>query len=274
MTFSPLKTPSPWRKLALGTWHKPGDPTVYGTMPVECSAILKYLEVINQTSSTKITITHFIAKALAMALKKYPDINGIIKWGKIYLRDSVDIFLQVSVAEKTKDDKPNLSGAKICGCDLKSLVEIANELKSRSEKIRNQGDSQYAKSQSALVNLPSWVLGPLMKIIPFLTFNLGLNIPQLGLPQDPFGSAMITSVGSWGVPPGYAPLVPFSRVPLLICIGAVEDRPCAEQGQVVIKPFVDLKITFDHRFMDGLTASRMYKYLLDIFKDPSKHMAV
>ena len=258
--------------MALGTWHKPGDPTVYGTMPVECSGILKYLSEINEKPQAKVTVTHLVAKAVAVTLKKYPDMNGIIKWGRIYVRDSIDIFLQVAVAEKNKGDKPDLSGAKINNCDTKSLIEIAEELRSRSERIRNRGDSQFSKGQAALMGFHSWILTPLMKLVPFLTFNLGLNLPKLGLPNDPFGSAMITSVGTWGVPPGYAPLVPFSRVPLLICIGAIEDRPWVVDGQVVVRPAMDLKVTFDHRFMDGLTGSRMYKHLQEIFKDPSKYL--
>jgi pyruvate/2-oxoglutarate dehydrogenase complex dihydrolipoamide acyltransferase (E2) component len=89
-----------------------------------------------------------------------------------------------------------------------------------------------------------------------LTSDLNLDLPQLGLPRQAFGSAMITSVGMWGVTNAYSPLTPYYRVPVLVLIGAVEPRPVARAGLVVVRPMLTLTATFDHRYVDGYQAAQ------------------
>jgi pyruvate dehydrogenase E2 component (dihydrolipoamide acetyltransferase) len=59
-----------------------------------------------------------------------------------------------------------------------------------------------------------------------------------------------------------APLVPFSRTPVVLLLGEVEDRVVAEDGRPVVRPMVTIGVTFDHRFMDGFQGGKM----LQIFR--------
>lgn len=276
--FTRLKNPSPWRRISLANWKRPNDPTVYGVMKVDATNLVTFLENLKTKNlGAKITVTHVIAKAVALTLKNYPDINGIIRWGNIYLRKTVDIFLQVAVAEAHADEKPDLSGAKVNRCDEKSLTQIAEDLSSQATKIRNRDDAQFKSSHQILKKVPSLILSWVLRFMTFLVYNLGLSFPKLGLPKDPFGSAMVTSVGMLGVPPGFAPLVPISRVPLILCVGGIENKPWVLTDKngistVEARPVLDIHFTFDHRFMDGLTGSRMYKYLQEILTNPSQHL--
>lgn len=270
--FYPLKNPSPWRRISLANWKTPNDSTVYGVIEVESTPLLQFLENVNaKKTGAKITVTHVVAKALALTLKAYPDLNGIVRWGKIYLRKSIDIFLQVAVRETADGEKPDLSGAKVMHCDEKSLSEIALDLSNQSTKIREKNDPQFQSSHRILKNIPSFILYWILRFMTFLVYNLGLSFPKLGLPADPFGSAMVTSVGSLGVPPGFAPLVPISRVPLILCVGTIEKKPWVVGDQVEVRPVLDINITLDHRFIDGLVGSRMYKHMRQILNQPEKH---
>ncbi len=94
----------------------------------------------------------------------------------------------------------------------------------------------------------------------------------MGAPRDPFGSAMITNVGSLGLETAFAPLVPYSRVPLLISMGAVAEKPIVENCKVIAASLVRLCVTFDHRMIDGIHAAKMYKSLEAIFKNPEKEL--
>ncbi len=276
--FTYLKNPSPWRRLSLATWKAPNDPTVYGVMKIDATNLLSFLEnlKIKNQKTPKITVTHVVAKAVALTLKNYPDINGIIRWGNIYLRKTVDIFLQVAVAEASADEKPDLSGAKVNRCDEKSLTQIAEDLAAQATKIRNRDDAQFKSSHQILKKVPSLILAWALRFMTFIVYNLGFSFPKLGLPEDPFGSAMVTSVGMLGVPPGFAPLVPISRVPLILCVGGIENKPWVTDKNgtptVEVRPVLDIHFTFDHRFMDGLTGSRMYKYLKEILTNPTQHL--
>lgn len=270
--FHRLQKPSSWRRLSIANWKAPNDPTVYGTLLIDFSVAHCFLEKINAPSRPRVTVTHLVSKAVALTLKRFPDLNGMIRWKRIYLRQSVDIFLQVAIAEGGKDQKPDLSGTKIESCDTKSLTQIAAELKEKSEKIRQKKDPQFQKTLKLLNVVPALLLSWIIRLMAFLIHNLGINLPKIGLPVDPFGSAMVTSVGMLQVPSGFAPLVPMSRTPLIVCVGEVVERPWVHQGQVVARPILDLSFTLDHRFIDGLTGSRMAKCLKEIIQDPEKHL--
>lgn len=264
---------TPWRKIALVSWGHPQDPSVYGQFDFDATPLLHYLEQVNRQGSEKVTLTHLIGKALGLVLARYPSANGIIRWGTLYLRSSVDIFFQVAIPHPDDDKKESLSGAKISNIDKKSLPELARELREQAHRIRHEEDLQFGKTFQMARWVPVFLLRWLVRLQGFLVFDLGLSLPKLGLFPDPFGSAMLTSLGSLGIPPGFPPLAPPSRCPLLICVGAVTDKPVVtEDKKIEVRPVVTLCSTFDHRFMDGLIASRMFKFLLEILKDPAKYL--
>lgn len=270
--FKRLKNPSSWRRLSLATWSAPTSPTVYGRLELDFTKAKEYLKRVNETSTYKVSATHFVAKVVALALKKFPDLNGVIKWHQIYLRESVDIFLQVAIEDDGAGNKADLSGAKVDNCDQISIQDIAGELFKKAQKIRSNKDPQFKKSKTFSKLLPPFLLGYFLKLMSFLMYNLNLNLPSLGLVHDAFGSAMVTSVGMWKVPPGYAPLVPFSRVPMIVCVGQVNDKPWVENKEIKIKPIIDVTVTFDHRFIDGLTGAKMANFVKDVFEDPEKYL--
>src|SRR5690606_23156814 len=95
--------------------------------------------------------------------------------------------------------------------------------------------------------------------LSFLTHDLNIDMSWAGVPRDPFGSIMITNIGSLGLDQAYVPLVPYSGVPILIALGAVTEQPVAENGEVVVGRMMNICATFDHRFIDGVHASVLSK---------------
>lgn len=269
--LKPLKNPSSFRRIAVVNWKAPNDPTVYADIKVNANPILKFIDELNQKSKIKITTTHVIAKALALTFKKYPDINGIVKWNKIYLRKNVDLFLQVAI-EKEDGKREDLSGAKINEVEHKTIEEIAQELHDKSKNIRKKKDPQFKNTLKLINFIPNFILGPTIRFLSFLTHNFNVDLPKLGIPGDPFGSAMITSVGGLKLPAGFPPLVPLSRVPFILCVGEIEKKPWVINDEVVACPVLNLKVTFDHRFMDGLLGSKMHRYVLKILENPSEYL--
>ncbi len=269
--FTLLKNPSNWRRVSIANWNAPNDPTVYAQLSVDFGACNDYLKKINANSSVKVTPTHMVAKACALILKKFPDLNGIIRWKRIYLRKTVDIFLQVAIEAAGPNEKADLSGAKVSECDKKTLIEIASELKDKANAIRARKDPHLQKTMGLFNKIPAFLLSFVVRFASFLIYNFDVHLPSLGLLADPFGSAMVTSVGMFQMAPGFAPLVPASRCPLIICLGEVKDKPWVVDHQIVIRPIADMCITFDHRFIDGLTGSRMARYLQEILKNPDLH---
>jgi len=98
--------------------------------------------------------------------------------------------------------------------------------------------------------------------------TLNLNLSILGVPSDAFGSVMITNIGSLGLDEAYPPLVPYSRVPMVLAMGAVTDTPVVEDGKVVPGKVMRLCASFDHRILDGAHAAKMVRVLREWIEHP------
>lgn len=75
------------------------------------------------------------------------------------------------------------------------------------------------------------------------------------LSADDIGNASLTvsNLGMFGIRFG-TPVINLGE-PLLVFVGAVEDRPVVDHGQVVIRPMMTLSIAYDHRVTDGVGAA-------------------
>jgi len=265
--MEPLKNPSTWRKMSVATWKAADDPTVYGRMEVEMSAVLKFAAEMSERHGVKITPTHCVARGVALALRHYPKANAIVRMRRIYLRKDINVFLQVAI----KGEDPDLSGVCVRNADLKKVHEIASELAERAKTVRDNTDPQLAKTKKSLNLLPFFLFRPVLKFLEFIQYTLNINPKILGLPEDPFGSVMITSVGMLGIDEAFAPIVPISRVPMLVTVGEIKDKPVAIDGQVVIRPVCVITGTFDHKIIDGVQGAILARFVKDYLSDPWKY---
>jgi pyruvate dehydrogenase E2 component (dihydrolipoamide acetyltransferase) len=264
-TFTPLEPLRGWRRLAVHTWRAPRDPSVYAVIEISMRAALAYVERLREETGVRVTVTHLVARGAALAIRQYPQLNGIVARGRIMLRKSVDVFLQVAMEGGTE-----LSGIKIARADEKSVLEIARETEARVERLRARRDRQVERTKSILDRIPLPLLGPFMRTISYLVYDLDLDLSRFGVVKDEFGTVMVTNVGTFGLTQAHAPLVPFSRTPMVILVGEVQERPVAEAGRVVVRPMMNLGVTFDHRFMDGYHGGAMVQRFRAYVEDPAR----
>ena len=264
----PLKI-SPWRKVAIGTWRSAGDPSVYGIIDADVTAALAYIDRLAKQTGERITLTHFIGRAIAEVCARHPEINCILRFGRLYPRSQVDIFFHVATESRGAD----LSGTTVRSADKKSVGEIAREMKDKVHDIRHKGDPGFKRMKGVMRLVPGFLAWPFVNVTGFILYTLNLWSPLMGMPRDPFGSAMVTNIGSLGLQTGLVPLVPYSRIPLLIAVGAVTDQPVIRNGGLEIRPVSRLGVTFDHRLIDGVHAGHMIKTFNRILHDPEKELA-
>ncbi len=256
---------SAWRALSLGTWRVVGDSTVYGMLEVPVDRALAHLQELSQKSGERLTLTHFIGRAAGLTIKANPQINTLVRWGCIYQRKQVDLFFQIA-ADQRGDD---LTGTVIRQIDQKSIVEIARELNLSVKTTRRDGDPNFKRVKGMVNLLPTALWRWILNALGFMLYSLNLWTPLIGAPRDPFGSAMISNVGSLDIEFALPPLVPYSRVPLILTIGSMKNglRRAAD-GSVEDYKFVRLGVTFDHRLIDGVHAAKMAKNFREIFEQP------
>lgn len=261
---------SSFRRIALGTWRTTYDPSVYGCMKVHMDESLRYIKLFRAQTGRRLTLSHMMARAIAAVLEEMPDANAIVRFNRIYLRKDIGVFFQVAM-EDEKTGEIDLSGMTVHGANAKSLVEICDEFQAQVEKVRSRKDTQLESTRSTFKKIPFFALNWVLDTISFLSYTLNLDLQWAGLPKDPFGSCMVTNVGSLGLEAAYVPLVPYSRVPLLLAMGATGDEAVVRDGEIRIEKVMRIYATFDHRILDGSHAAKMSKNLHRWFEDPFNH---
>ena len=257
-----------WRKVAIGTWRTATDASIYLMLEVNAEPALAYLATLNTRTETRVTLSSFVGKVVAETLRRHPEINCVLRFGRLYPRQTVDLFFQVATDPLGQD----LSGTTIRQADTKSVETIAAELQADVARIRRDGDVAFKRMKELMGALPGVLAGPLLRLSGFFSYTLNLWTPLHGTPRDPFGSVMITNIGSLGLEVAFAPLVPYSRVPLVIAIGAVRERPTVVDHQVVAARVITLCMTVDHRLLDGVQVGRMAKTVQAMFGSPEDEL--
>ena len=258
---------SSMRKLAIGTWRTTYDPSVYGSMSLRMDKTLAYLEDFRKKKNRKLTLSHILAKVMGMVLHEMPDANAILRFNRIYLRQDIGVFFQVAMQDPQTGEL-DLSGMVIRDTHTKSLVEIYDEFSERVEKVRSYKDENLEETRSIIKSLPHFLLHPFVDMLGFLSYTLNWDLSKLGIPKDALGSVMITNVGSLGLEEAYVPLVPYSRVPLLLALGKVRDEAVVIDKKIEILPMMRIFATFDHRLLDGAHAAKMSKLVTEYIENP------
>ena len=261
---------SSFRKIAIGTWSDAYDPSVYGTIELNMDEAMRYLAEFREKMGRKLTVSHLMAKVAAEVLKQTPDANAVLRWNRIYQRKVIGVFFQVVMTDEG-EGKTDLSGATLYNVEKMSLVEIYDEFNAKVAKVRARQDPALEKTRNTFLSIPYFMLNRILKIISFFSYTLNLDLRKFGIPSDPFGSIMVTNVGSLGLDTAYVPLVPYSKVPILLAVGAVREVAVVKGGQVVPGKVMKVNATFDHRLIDGFHAASMSRVLREWFEHPYEH---
>jgi len=253
-----------WRKLAGAAWGPPMDPQFYGDMAVDAAALLSYVEHARASTGVHLTLTHLVGRAVAHGLAEVPELQVRIARGRVYDRDSIDVFFIV-----TAGGGQELTGVKVTAADRKSAVDLAREVSERCAAISAGRDPELGRGKALLTRLPPWLLRAALRAGAWLTSDLDRDLSRFGMPRQAFGGAMITSVGMWQISHAYSPLAHYYRVPVLVLVGEAHPAPVVVQGKVVARPMLTLTATFDHRYVDGLHAARFAAAVRDYCADPA-----
>jgi pyruvate dehydrogenase E2 component (dihydrolipoamide acetyltransferase) len=267
--------PPVFRKVAFGTWKTASDPSVYAQVDVDVTQAKAFAEKYSAEHNVKITMTHLVARAITRCMISRPEINGMIRRGKISLREHVAIFFQVNAPGSGTDKVKgaSLSGTTIHQAENLSTAEIARKLSKNASDIKQNKDEAFNQSMKMIGALPWRWVRPFLLFTTWIIYELNLDLSFLGFPKDPFGSVMVTNIGGMGIDIAWAPLCPYTRVPLLLTIGAVKDRVVAIDGKVEIRPIMSIGVTFDHRLIDGVHAAQMSAEFKKCFAEPETYLS-
>lgn len=250
---------SPWRKISIGSWKPTGDSSIHAFEEIQMDEGIAWCE------NHKVKSNALLLKAIACTIAKEEQINSVVRWGRIYRRKDIKLFYHVL----PNPQKDNLSGALLVNLQVKSILQVENELHEQIKAIRSEMD-QFSKSRNTFRWIPGIFSRPTLNFLSFLMYTLNIRPFFVPSPKDPFGSIMVTHIGSMNLSQACTPIAPYTRIPMVIAIGKMEKRAVVVHEEVVIRQMITFGFTFDHRIMEGVHFARFVKQLRFYLENPDE----
>ena len=85
-------------------------------------------------------------------------------------------------------------------------------------------------------------------------------------PELSGGTFTVSNLGMYGID-NFSAVINTPQAAIL-AVGAIEDRPVALDGRVVVRPMMTMTLTCDHRTIDGATAADFLRTVKDFLEEP------
>ena len=269
LSLGPKQRLTTYRKIAIASWENPRDPSVYAWIDLPVAEAEQFLK--SYPAEVTPTLTHFVAKILAHCLEKRPELNHILRQGNLYRRERTDVYITTLLKG---DGVFDLSGFTLQDAGKASLGELAQSSRDAVELLRKGGDPVSARTDAVVAQFPVWLLRIFMRVQSFFQYTLNISLRSFGIPDDRFGSFMISNFGPLGLENGLIPLSPYCRCPLMVGIGKTMPRAIVVDGQVIAAECVTISFTFDHRYADGAHGAQLMRLFQKIFLKPAQYASV
>ncbi len=254
---------TPWRVTAAAIYTTPTDSRVYGTLDIDVTEAKRFLDL-KRSEGVKITMTHLATSVLARAVAfDVPEMNCFIRRGSIVGRETLDVTVPVAIG-----GGEGVSAILLKDAHARTVTSIAEEIRAGAEDNRAGKESKTVKNKYLLNRIPWPLRRPVFRLLKWITVDMGVRIRSLGLSADSFGSFVVSDIGSFGLNTGMTSLMPVAKVPAVIVLGKIEEKPVVRNGEIVVRTMLPLTGTFDHRIVDGLQIGKLARGIKRNFRKP------
>jgi len=135
-------------------------PHFYLTADYDVTNLLSLRQQLNEIENVKISVNDFVIRAAALALRHHPNVNA--SWGDDAITQHGEIHIGVAVSTPEGLITPVVRNA-----DQKSVSEIANDVRTLADKVKNRKlrPEEYQGSTFTISNLGAWGIEEFTAII-------------------------------------------------------------------------------------------------------------
>lgn len=253
---------TPWRVTSAAIYTTPTDSRVYGTLEIDVTDANRFMRK-KREAGDKITMVHLAVAVLARVIAfDVPELNCFIRRGGVVGRERLDVMVPVAM------DGEGVTSVIIKDAHTRTVTSIAEEINAKARRARG-GEEMKAAQNKYLLNSVPWPLRrPVFRLLKWITVDMGFEIKALGLSANSFGSFVVSDIGSHGLTTGMTALMPAAKIPAVIVLGKIEDKPVVRNGEIVIRTILPLTGTFDHRIVDGAQIGKLARGIKRNFRKP------
>ena len=218
---------------------------IHGLLELDVTPARQILREHKARTGESLSFTGWIVACFAQAIDQDKRAHAYCNWrNRLIVFDEVDVVTMIE-AERGGVAIPHI----IRAANHKTFCQIHDEI--RAVQARPARSEQRSGGLSRL--------GLLMPTVARDMFHWWLVKSPMRLKRHA-GTCLVTSVGmfgqgsGWGV--GFLPLHTLS-----LTVGGLTEKPGVVAGQIAIREYLDLTISFDHDIVDGAPAARFSQKL-------------
>lgn len=223
-------------------------PGFFLTEDVDMTVTKELIERLRQLG-VKVTYTHIVVRAAALALSRHPELNRIILGKHVVYPDTVDIGISVS-SELSVATQPSMV---LQNAGQKSVVQLAHEIIERAPQVRAGQFQRLNKLRTVARLIPvPWVRRRILR-------KMKSHISSV---RQRTGIFHVSSV------PHLSVAIPFKYpTPAVLTFPRVEDRVVVRDGQPAVRAMSTLGMAGDHRLWHANSAGVLLMEIKNILEE-------
>jgi pyruvate/2-oxoglutarate dehydrogenase complex dihydrolipoamide acyltransferase (E2) component len=224
---------------------------IHGLFEVDVTKAREYLRKHKAQTGESLSFTAFIITCLAQAVDENKSLHAYRKGrNRLAISDEVDVSTPI---------EQDLGGQKqpivyiVRAANTKTFLEVHQELRhAQAEAIEK-----------------TWV-GWRFTLMPLMVFRIFWPIFWWVMGRTPRaqkkygGTVGVTSVGMFGKGGGWG--IPITEHTLDLTLGGIAEKPGVVDGQIAIREYLSITVSFDHDLIDGAPAARFTRRLKELIE--------
>ena len=237
---------------------------VYFNTSLDVENLLNYIEK-KKAEGIELKFFQIFMAAVVKLFKERPHLNRFVMGRRVYQRNDIKISF---IAKKASTDEAEETNVTLTCNENTGFDDVIDKLK-KDIKTAKSGE---VKDDDALfrtvMKLPRFMLRIFFGILNWLDFYF--EMPKVLADFDPLRcSAYVANLGSIGIEAPFHHLYEWGTCSVFIAIGKIRYMPVAlEDGSLVSKKMVEVKVTLDERIADGFYFARSLELMEKYINNP------
>jgi pyruvate/2-oxoglutarate dehydrogenase complex dihydrolipoamide acyltransferase (E2) component len=231
-----------------------GMSMIHGLIEVDVTRARAFMREHKVKTGETLSFTAFVISCLAKAVDENKSVQAYRQGRKrLCIFEDVNVNTQI---ERELDGQKSAIPYTARAANRKSLREIHQEIRADqgedvAQAVEGMGFKAFQFLPTFLFRIGWWVLR-----------RIGRISPQVWTKY--MGTVGITAVGMFGKGAGWG--IPLTGHTLYITLGGIGEKPAVVDGQIAIREYLSMTISFDHGIVDGAPAARFTRRLKDLIE--------
>jgi pyruvate/2-oxoglutarate dehydrogenase complex dihydrolipoamide acyltransferase (E2) component len=219
-------------------------PMMHGLLEVDVTKARAYLRDVKARTGESPSFTAFVIGCLGRAVDEHKYVHALRKGGRhlILFRD-VDVLTWI---EREIAGQPAVLPCIVRAANRKTFHEIHEDI--RAAQVQDPATINVGGAKESQL-LPAWLFRPYFELIT----RIGTWFPREW--KKRWGTVTLSALGMVGKGAGWA-IPPSSPSICWITVGGIGQKREDIDGQIAIRDYLSLTVSFDHRMIDGAPAAR------------------